>query len=83
MAAAGASNEIPRLASLDLAGFRSIVHQKVAFGDRTLLIGANGAGKSNLIDFLRMLGFMLGSEHGLATFVGRFGPASALLHDGP
>ena len=83
MAAAGASNEITRLASLDLAGFRSIVHQKVAFGDRTLLIGANGAGKSNLIDFLRMLGFMLGSEHGLATFVGRFGPASALLHDGP
>jgi predicted ATPase len=81
--ATGASSITPRLAWLDLAGFRSIERQRVEFGDRTLLIGANGAGKSNLIDFLRMLGFMLGSENGLATFVGRFGPASALLHDGP
>jgi len=59
--ATGASTATPRLAWLDLAGFRSIERQRVAFGDRTLLIGANGAGKSNLIDFLRMLGFMLGS----------------------
>ena len=81
--ATGASSVTPRLAWLDLAGFRSIERQKVSFGDRTILIGANGAGKSNLVDFLRMLGFMLGSENGLATFVGRFGPASALLHDGP
>jgi len=66
-----------------LGGYRSIRQQTIDFGDRTILIGANGAGKSNLIDFLRMLGFMLRSEHGLATFVGLYGPASALPHDGP
>ncbi|HTW68247.1 MAG TPA: AAA family ATPase [Acetobacteraceae bacterium] len=74
---------MPRLTKLEIIGFRSILHQTVEFGDRTVLIGANGAGKSNLIDFLRMLGFMLGSESGLATFAGLFGPASALFFDGP
>lgn len=73
----------PRLAKLKLAGYRSIEQQTIDFGDRTVLIGANGAGKSNLIDFLRMLGFMLRSDNGLATFVGLFGPANALLYDGP
>lgn len=73
----------PKLARLELAGYRSIRRQEIEFGDCTILIGANGAGKSNLIDFLRMLGFMLRSEHGLATFAGLYGPASALLHDGP
>ncbi len=73
----------PRLATMEVAGFRSIRRQVIDFGNSTVLIGPNGAGKSNLIDFLRMLGFMLGSEKGLSTFVGLFGPASALLHDGP
>jgi len=74
---------LPRMTKLELAGYRSIRQQSIEFGDRTILIGANGAGKSNLIDFLRMLGFMLGSESGFATFAGLFGPASALFFDGP
>jgi predicted ATPase len=84
MAAAGSQlHDRPKLARIALGGFRSIEQQTIDFDDRTILIGANGAGKSNLIDFLRMLGFMLRSEHGLATFASLYGPASALFHDGP
>lgn len=83
MAVATQARDNPKLTKLTLAGFRSIQQQTIEFGNRTVLIGANGAGKSNLIDFLRMLGFMLRSEKGLATFVGLYGPASTILHDGP
>ncbi len=72
-----------RLTRLHLGGFRSIADSAVDFGDLNVLIGPNGSGKSNLIGFLRMLGFMLGSDRGLGQFVGLSGGASALLHDGP
>lgn len=82
-AVASQARDRPKLASITLGGFRSIAQQTIDFGNQTIMIGANGAGKSNLIDFLRMLGFMLRSEHGLATFASLYGPASALFHDGP
>jgi predicted ATPase len=68
---------------MELEGFRSIERMSLALDDRTILIGANGSGKSNLIGFFRLLGFMLGTDNGLATFTGLAGGASALLHDGP
>lgn len=73
----------PRLRRIRIEGFRSIASAEIAFSDLDVLIGANGAGKSNLIAFLRMVGSMLSSDGGLALFVGRAGGASALLHDGP
>ena len=73
----------PRLKRLRIEGFRSIASADIAFTDLDVLIGANGAGKSNLIAFLRMVGSMLSSEGGLSLYVGRAGGASALLHDGP
>jgi predicted ATPase len=73
----------PRLKRVRIEGFRSIASAEIAFTDLDVLIGANGAGKSNLIAFLRMVGLMLSSDGGLSLFVGRAGGASALLHDGP
>lgn len=73
----------PRLRRLRIEGFRSILASEVVFSDLDVLIGANGAGKSNLIAFLRMVGSMLATDHGLSLFVGRMGGAAGLLHDGP
>lgn len=73
----------PRLKRIRIEGFRSIASAEITFSDFDVLIGANGAGKSNVIAFLRMVGFMLSSDTGLGLFVGRAGGASALLHDGP
>lgn len=44
-----------RLTRLSLAGFRSIRELDLELGDLTVLIGANGAGKSNLIAFFNLL----------------------------
>ena len=70
-----------KFGSLLIEGFRSIRAQKVEFGDLNVLIGANGAGKSNLIRAIQLLSF-IGTE-GLGEFVGRSGGASQLLHMGP
>ncbi|GAB3651992.1 AAA family ATPase [Actinocorallia lasiicapitis] len=46
-----------------------------------VLVGANGAGKSNFVRALELLGYLADGELGL--FVGLAGGASALLHDEP
>jgi predicted ATPase len=46
------------------------------------LIGANGAGKSNLIDFFRMQNYAMGRGFQKPCFSDR-GPASHILHFGP
>jgi len=53
----------------------------IDFGDVTVLLGANGAGKSNLVSFFRMLNFM--TTGALQEFIGRYGGAGSLLHFGP
>lgn len=73
-----------KLTKLVLKGFASIKDTSLDFTDLNVLIGANGAGKSNLINFFRMLSYMLSSPVGnLQGFVATAGGASALLHDGP
>lgn len=71
-----------KLTGVTLRGYKSIgpSDQQIGFGDVTLMIGANGAGKSNLLSFFRMLGFMMTGS--LQTFVGRYG-AQQLLFYGP
>ncbi len=72
-----------KLKSIAISGFKSFnndVH-KVEFGDVTVLIGANGAGKSNLVSFFKMLGYMMTAS--LQQFIGEQGGASSLLHFGP
>ncbi len=72
-----------RLTRIDLRGFKTI--QKLdhfEFGSLNVLIGANGAGKSNFISFFRLLSAMVASPGGLQLYVGKSGGANALLHDG-
>ena len=73
-----------KLEKITLKGFKTI-QSLVDFEPRPLnvLIGANGAGKSNFISFFRMLSWALSDPDGLPEYVGRQGGASKLLHDGP
>jgi predicted ATPase len=69
-----------RLNELRLDGWKSIKYGKVQLGPINVLIGANGAGKSNLISFFRLLQEMV--EHHLQRFVAKSGGADTLLHYG-
>lgn len=70
------------LESIEIKGFKSFNSkgQILELGDLTLLIGANGAGKSNLISFFRMLTFIMTEE--LQMYVGINGGANSLLNFG-
>lgn len=71
-----------RLSKIRIDGFRSIKHAEIEFAPLTVLIGANGAGKSNLIDFFRMLNYMQ-SRGFQQPYITERGPASHVLHFGP
>lgn len=70
------------LKSISLRGFKSIdgEGQEVRLGQITVLIGANGAGKSNFVSFLRMINFI--TTQGLQNFVANEGFADSLLYFG-
>ena len=70
-----------RLQRIDIERLFSFSDVKVELGDVNVLIGANGAGKSNLVACLEMLGF-LGTE-GFASFAASKGGAASVLHCGP
>ncbi len=71
------------LNAVNLKGFKSIDAdgQEIHFGDITILLGANGAGKSNLVSFFSMLNYMMTGS--LQTFIGENGFAESFLHYGP
>ena len=53
-------NELTRVESVTVRGFRSLADvQLCGLGNANVLIGANGAGKSNFIRFFEMLSWML------------------------
>jgi predicted ATPase len=66
-----------RLQSVVVEGFTSIRSAAFALNDVNVLVGANGAGKSNFIRVLSVLGRIVDGELGL--FVGLSGGANALL----
>ncbi|MDX2279766.1 MAG: AAA family ATPase [Saprospiraceae bacterium] len=70
--------------SITIKGFKSI-QALDAFepSQINLLIGANGAGKSNFIGFFRMLSWCAVSLDQFQNFIADAGYASALLFDGP
>jgi predicted ATPase len=71
-----------QLDQLTLVGFRSIREATLEFRPLNVFIGANGAGKSNLIDFFRMLNYAL--SRGLQSpYITDRGPASHIMHFGP
>lgn len=69
-----------KLKRLKIEGYKSLRKVEVSFGDVTVLLGANGAGKSNLVSFFRMLGFL--STGALQEFIGRRGRSDSLLFGG-
>ncbi|ODU02633.1 MAG: hypothetical protein ABS79_00050 [Planctomycetes bacterium SCN 63-9] len=71
-----------RLKSIDIAGWKSIrkTERPIELGPLNVLIGANGAGKSNLFSCLGMLRELANQR--LPLYVGRAGGADALLHYG-
>lgn len=72
----------PKLTRVRIAGFKSFDAQGAELkpGTITALIGANGAGKSNLVAMLRWLGYL--GEASLMTYVQRHGGADAFMHNG-
>jgi predicted ATPase len=68
------------LKRLRICGFRSIREQEIELSALNVLIGTNGAGKSNLVAFFDMLSFL--KTGGLQEYVARSGSADALLHYG-
>ena len=72
-----------RLSKIDLTGFKSIQELKdFELMDLNVIIGANGAGKSNLVDFFRMLSWMINSPGNLQHYIGMKGGANSFLHEG-
>jgi predicted ATPase len=69
------------LKRLVLSGFKSIKSMDLELRPLNVLIGANGAGKSNLVSFFKMLNAML--RENLRTYVAMSGHAHSILHYGP
>jgi predicted ATPase len=72
-----------KLTEIFIQGYKSIdgvAGQTIPLGDVTVLLGANGTGKSNLVSFFKMLNFMTTSA--LQQYVGKQG-VSRLLFYGP
>ncbi|MCQ2280801.1 MAG: AAA family ATPase [Bacteroidales bacterium] len=71
-----------KLNEIRLTGYKSIdSEQKIPINeDVTVLIGANGVGKSNLISFFQMLGFSITGS--LQRYVAEHGFANSFLHYG-
>jgi len=68
------------LTSLRLAGWKSIQDAEIEFRPLNVLIGANGAGKSNLVGFFKMMNEMMGGR--FQVHVATIGGAESLLHYG-
>jgi predicted ATPase len=69
------------LTNIAIEGFKSIKKQTISLNNTTIVIGANGAGKSNFVSFFKMLNCMLAG--GLQQFIGKEGGAQSLLYYGP
>ena len=68
------------LSRVMLQGFKSIAKCEITLGNLNVLIGCNGAGKSNFIHFFDMIAQMLNGH--LQLYAGRHGGSDPLLHFG-
>ena len=69
-----------QLSHIVIDGYKSIAKCDLLMGSLNVLIGANGAGKSNFISFFRLIATLL--DHRLQFLVGKAGGPDALLHFG-
>ena len=72
---------MPKLKNITIRGFRSIKEMTLELRPLNVLIGANGAGKSNLIAFFKLVNELMGGR--LQQHIGATGRATANLHFGP
>ena len=72
---------MPRSKNVAVRGFRSIKEMDLELGPINVCIGANGAGKSNLIEFFKMINELMGGR--LQQYIATTGRATANLHFGP
>ena len=71
-----------RIESIRIEGFRSLADVELSgLGGATVMIGANGSGKSNFIRFFEMMSWMLRSRR-LGEFVQKHGGADDQLYGG-
>ncbi len=68
------------LNKIELRGFKSIKDATLELRQLNVLIGSNGAGKSNLISFFKMLNEMM--DRRLQQYIATGGRAQSLLHFG-
>jgi len=73
-------NKNSKLNRVTLKGYKSIKNLDLEFRPLNVLIGANGAGKSNFASFIRLLNFM--TSNNLQLYVGKNGGADKLLYCG-
>ncbi|MDE1491953.1 AAA family ATPase [Xenorhabdus bovienii] len=66
------------LSRIKISGYKSIAECDLPMGCLNVLIGANGAGKSNFISFFRLIAIVL--DHRLQSFVSKMGGPDTLLH---
>lgn len=77
------SGSMVKIQSLTIRGFKSIKQlDNFKPSQINILIGSNGAGKSNFISFFRMLGWCVSSVDQFQNFIADAGFASAILFDG-
>src|SRR5437763_5967160 len=69
------------LQKVEIKGYRSIKEVALELHPLNVLIGANGAGKSNFISFFKMLNEMMGRR--LQLYIGTTGRAKSALYFGP
>ncbi|MUM77923.1 AAA family ATPase [Pseudodesulfovibrio sp. F-1] len=70
-----------KLRTIHVKGFKSINAQdgqNIPFGDITVLLGANGSGKSNIVSLFEMLNFM--TTGALQQYVGKHGASRLLFY---
>ncbi len=70
------------LKRIRVAGWKSIKDQTIDLTPLTVVIGANGAGKSNLLSLLKLINIMFANTPGLRNYVALNGFADSLLHYG-
>jgi len=70
-----------KLRRVTIEGFRSIRKVDLDLKDLTVLVGANGSGKSNFISFFEMLNSIISGS--LQPYIARKGGGSSILHYGP
>jgi predicted ATPase len=71
-----------QLERIQIKGFKSFREIDVRLNNLNVLIGANGAGKSNFITLFRMLNHVVDPGLGLQLFVAKNGGADSFLHYG-